>query len=79
MFTIKAQFSQNKNRRNSYIDEVLFEALAQVVNEGHLAVVVLQQDKVLHSHPVPGCQGTLHHCPHTVTAHHLTHKRTPRG
>lgn len=62
-----------KERSNSYIDEVLLEALAQVVNKGHFAGVVLQQDKVLHSHPIPGCQGALHHRPHTVTAHRLTH------
>lgn len=55
----------------THIDEVLFEALAQVLYEGGLAGVVLQQDKVLHAHPVSGCQGRLHHSPHPVTGHHL--------
>lgn len=66
--------NETKKKRYSYIDEVLLEALAQVVNKGHLACVVLQQDKVLHSHPIPGCQGALHHCTHTVTAHRLTER-----
>lgn len=55
----------------TYIDEVLFEAFAQVLYERALAGVVLQQDKVLHAHPVSGCQGRLHHSPHPVTSHHL--------
>lgn len=55
----------------THIDEVLLEALAQVLYEGGLAGVVLQQDKVLHAHPVSGCQGRLHHSPHPVTSHHL--------
>lgn len=55
----------------THIDEVLFEAFAQILYEGSLAGVVLQQDKVLHAHPVSSCQGGLHHSPHPVTSHHL--------
>lgn len=55
----------------SYIDEVLLEALAEVLHEGRLAGVVLQQDKVLYTHPVPGRQGTLHGDPHPVTPQRL--------
>lgn len=44
-----------------YIDEIFSEAPSQVLNEGCLTVVIFQQDKVLHSDPVPGSQGTLHH------------------
>lgn len=55
----------------THIDEVFFEALAQVLDERRLAGVVLQQDEILHPHPVSGCQGRLHHSPHPVTRHHL--------
>lgn len=64
---------QNRNN-SSYINEVLLKALAKVLDERHLAGVVLQQDKVLHTHTVPGCQGALHHDPDSVTAHCLREK-----
>lgn len=68
------KYSANRFIRLSaatHIDQVLFEALAQVLYKGRLAGVVLQQDKVLHSHPVSGCKGRLHHRPHAVTGYHL--------
>lgn len=48
-----------------YIDEVFSKASPQVLYEGCLAVVVFQQDKVLHPDPVPGSQGALHHQTHS--------------
>lgn len=57
--------------KSTHIDQVLFEAFAQVLYEGRLTGVVLQQDKVLHPHSVSGCQGRLHHRPHAVTGYHL--------
>lgn len=63
----------------TYIDEVLFEALTEVLYEGGLAGVVLKQDEVLHTHPVSSCQGRLHHSPHPVTGHHLEQKKKRVG
>lgn len=83
----KTQKSQNMPKRlrlkgfqtgpeqHTHINEVLFEALAQVLYESCLAGVVLQQNKVLHAHPVSGCQGRLHHSPHPVASHHLGRKK----
>lgn len=56
---------------DTHVDEVLFKPFAQVLDEGRLTGVVLQEDKVLHPHSVSGCQGRLHHSPHPVTSHHL--------
>lgn len=53
------------NDQLPYIDEVFFEASPQVLYEGCLTVVVLQQDKVLHPDPVARSQGTLHHQAHS--------------
>ena len=64
---------------STHIDKVLFEALAQVLYEGGLAGVVLQQDKVLHADPVSDCQGRLHHSPDPVTGHHLGEEREVVG
>ncbi len=57
-----------------YIDEVFSEASPEVFYEGCLAVVVFQQDKVLHSDPVPGGQGALHHQAHSSFNIHLLHE-----
>lgn len=67
------------NEPSTYIDEVLFEAFAKVFYEGSLAGVVLQQDKVLHTHTVSGCQGRLHHSPHPVTSHYLEEDKQRGG
>lgn len=52
----------------TYIDQVLLESLAQVFNKSRFTGEVLEQDKVLYSHPVPGRQGTLHCDPNSVTS-----------
>jgi len=49
-----------KMRPETHVDQVLVEPLPQVVQEGGLAGVGVQQDQVLDAHAVPGCQGALH-------------------
>lgn len=44
----------------TYIDEVLLEALLQIINEGHLAREVLEQHKVLYARTVAFVQTRLH-------------------
>lgn len=44
----------------TYIDQVLLEALLQIINEGHLARVVLEQHKVLYARTVALVQTRLH-------------------
>lgn len=46
---------------STYIDKVLLEPLAQVVDEGLLVLEVLQEDEVLDSHPVSVVKVSLHH------------------
>lgn len=62
----------------SYIDEVFSEASPQVLYESCLAVVILQQDKVLHPDPVPCGQGALHHEPHSSLNIHFLQEETGR-
>lgn len=47
-------------RTGSYVDEVLLEALAEVVHEGGLAGVRVEQHEVLHPDLVAGRQGPFH-------------------
>lgn len=44
----------------TYIDEVLLEALLQIVNEGHLALEVLEQHEILYARTVAFVQTRLH-------------------
>ena len=49
-----------KRGLDSHVDELLVEALPQVVQQGGLAGVGVQQDQVLDAHAVPGRQRALH-------------------
>lgn len=62
-------------KKNDYINEVFSEAPPQIFYEGCLAVVVFQQDKVLHPNPVPGSQRTLHDQTHSSLNVHLLHRK----
>lgn len=44
------------------------EALPQVVQEGTLTRVGVQENKILDAHTIPGCQGGLHVPQDPVTA-----------
>lgn len=46
--------------RVTHVYEILMEAFPQVVQEGALARVGVQEDKVLDAHSIPGVQGGLH-------------------
>jgi len=43
------------------------ETFPQVVQEGTLTCVGVQENKILDAHPIPGCQGSLHVLKNPVT------------
>lgn len=55
--------------RKTHVNEILVEAFPQVVQEGTLARVGVQENKVLDAHAIPGCQGGLHVPQDLVTPH----------
>lgn len=52
----------------THVNEVLMEAFSQVVQEGTLTGVGVQQNKILDANPIPGGQRTLHVPQDPVTA-----------
>lgn len=63
----------------THIDQVLLEALPQVLNECCFTGEVLEQDKVLDPHPVTGGQSTLHGQPNAVGPCSLQPKQSKVG
>lgn len=61
----------------THINEILVEAFPQVVQEGALAGVGVQEHKVLEAHAIPGVQGGLH-VPQDLAAPFLQALRSTR-
>lgn len=62
----------------THVYEILVEAFPQVVQEGALAGVGVQEHKVLDAHAIPGVQGGLH-VPQDLVAPFLQALRSHRG
>ena len=52
---------ERERERETYVNQVLLEALLQIVVERILRRKVLQQNEILHADAVPGAQFPLHH------------------
>lgn len=46
--------------RKTHVNQILMVAFPQVVQEGTLTRVGVQENKILDAHAIPGCQGGLH-------------------
>lgn len=62
----------------THIYEILAKAFPQVVQEGALARVGVQENKVLDAHAIPGVQGGLH-VPQDLVAPFLQALHSHRG
>lgn len=54
--------------RKTHVNEILMETFPQVVQEGTLTRVGVQENEILNAHAIPGCQGGLHVPQDLVTA-----------
>lgn len=60
---------RNENLKGeTHVNEILVEALPEVVQEGGLTGVGVQENKILDAHAIPGGQGGLHVPQDPVTA-----------